>query len=1043
MSYLTIYTASAGSGKTFTLAAKYTAFLLSGDEEAHRRLLAVTFTNKATGEMKERILEKLYGIAYGQDPNDGFLKLVIENLPEPERSMGVTLLRERAKVRLSQLIHDYDHFAVETIDAFFQALLANLAHELGLAANFRIEVDDKEVIARAVDNLMKRISGAVEDLDAHNRALRHWISRFIEQRLDDNYSWKINDDVKGFARQLYADAYQLNKKSLEAFLKDNKSMREYEQRLREEERRIINDIRQEAEKVDAYIISHGDDPTNRDECYNKAFGTKNGYRWLQPTILSLKNGQIDINPSNSLLTFANSDKPAAPVVKDLLDKVIQDKYTYNSLHLSRTNINKLRLLSEIDHEIDCINEEENHFMLADTPRLLERMIGESDAPFVMERMGNRFEHVMIDEFQDTSPLQWKNFETLLINNTAQGHECLIVGDIKQAIYRFRGGDSHKLTELSAANRKTTHNLGRNFRSAEQVVLFNNALFTQVADSIGLDWATDAWQDTNRQKGGYVRIALTDGKDEEWSLEEDIAREIRLIMKEQQIPLSKIAVLLRNNKDANDLIDYFRLNHPDLTMVSSEAFLLSSSHCVQKLIAALRYLNERGSDHHDAISQAYLLRDADLPADFTEHEKELASMPLYELCEAIIKIFALSDVAGEAPFIFFFLDQVMEYLEEHTSSLRDFIHYWDEFLCKKSIPGGEVDGIRILTIHKSKGLAFHTVLIPYCNLKYEEDRTKDTVLWCDTKGEPIISELPVLPISPTKEMEDSIYKEEYLADHLSQITENLNLLYVAFTRAEHNLLVWSEVGGTTLTSGAVLQKALPSLQLPEGLAHSTTEGEHLTTYTYGDVAPVEDENRENEEEQNPLCYKPNPEPIAFNNSHAKLKFRQSTMARDFIKSLTDYDEQREAYRVQGILLHEALSRIITTEDIDRALQSMLAEGLITPQWIKAHRDFLVNRVKSAHAHEWFSPHWRVFNEQAIICPHQTRGMLTTCRPDRVITDGQRTIVIDFKFARHDSNHLNQVKRYCQLLREMGHPAVEGYLWYVYNDEVVPVTSPTLS
>lgn len=1044
MSYLTIYKASAGSGKTFTLAAKYTAYLLSGDDMAHTHLLAVTFTNKATGEMKERILRSLYTIAHGTDPNDGFLRLVREHLTGHAAQMSLDDLRKHAQKCLSDLIHDYDHFTVQTIDSFFQSLLANLAHELGLSANFRVQIDDKEVCARAVDNIMARISAEHID-NTEDLKLRHWVRDFIRRRISSDKGWDITHELKEFAKQLNSEAYISHSEQLSAAMNDMEALRQFEQSLHDEEEPLTQAIKDKAQSiVDEILVSTGcmDFETAGDQFF-KGCNPRN----CKPYLREILKGDINKAAGRDIQKFIGKGGPIAEHIQQLEELRASNACIINSYVLARRNINELRLLADIAREMDAINEEENHFMLGDTPVLFDRLIGEDDAPFVMERAGNRYEHIMIDEFQDTSPIQWNNFDKLLINNTAQGKECLIVGDVKQGIYRFRGGDWRKLTELANANPSTTHPLNTNYRSAENVIGFNNAVFMQMPHTIGVSWPNDARQEVNKQRGGYVRVRYNEPE-----LYEDVASQIRLLIKEQDLKPRQIAILLRNNHDANELIEHFRLQHPDLRLISSEAFFLRSSRAVQRLMAALRYLRDMGhkAKDKDSISQAYLEREEPLPEKFVEQRVQLARRPLYELCETIIDMFHLTECDdetssnNETPFLFYFLDQVLEYLEEHPSHLGDFISYWDDVLSGKSIPGGEPDAIRILTIHKSKGLAFHTVLIPFFDWKMDKYRPGD-ILWCETEQKPF-SHLPILPIYPSKTMANSIFSKEYEADREAQHIENLNLVYVAFTRAEHNLLVWSTSKlamqkpsiPDSLSVGDQLHRTLTDLGRLNSIALNTERDDNCETYTYGTPQPVPTEHGEHKHEScvNPFTFDAIDETVCFTPGQREFRFRQSSKAREFFTPLTDAEE---GYRHDGTLLHDIMSRIHTTDDITPALQWAQREGLATAEWVERHRGFITSRVTSPKSRDWFSSRWQVYNEQAIICPHPTRPMLTTRRPDRVITDGERTLVIDFKFARHNADHYLQVEQYCQLLREMGHQHVEGYLWYVYNNEIVEVVS----
>ena len=595
MSYLTIYKASAGSGKTFTLAAKYTAYLLSSDGTGgHTRLLAVTFTNKATGEMKERILEKLYSIAHGTDPNDGFLKKVKDYLAPDASKLPLEELRKRAAARLNEMVHDYDHFAVQTIDSFFQSLLSNLAHELGLAANFCVELNDKDVISRAVDNIMRRIAELPEAGDGtgdteevrHVRALRRWVSEFISSLIEEENRWKIADDLKGFARQLFKDAYVSNEAELREKLEDSQLLRAYEQQLRSMETGEREKMLALAQEIHDLIMERGGCGSDTEANYAAVFRTnvKSFVVYVREALA----GNLSQKMVNAVWKYVNKGGDIADKLKAYEEQREPACILVNSLKLSRTNINKLRLLGEIAREVDAINDEENHFMLAKTPILFNKL-SDTDAPFVMERAGNRFEHVMIDEFQDTSHMQWGNFDRLLLNNISQGNECLLVGDVKQAIYRWRDSDARimgrKVENQLGHIHPVTEHLGTNRRSRANIVRFNNTFFHHLIDGIQqkhtdidltdiVNYYADVQQDPKDpdDQTGCVRIVTISAAvdDEGMQLEETpdemmcrhtVAQLVELL--NTGLQQCDIAILTRRNDDIAKVADYVA-HHPEAT-----------------------------------------------------------------------------------------------------------------------------------------------------------------------------------------------------------------------------------------------------------------------------------------------------------------------------------------------------------------------------------------------------------------------------------------------------------------------------------------------
>lgn len=1065
---LIVYKASAGSGKTYTLAAEYIARLLAGDPEAFRHVLAVTFTNKATAEMKERILQRLWELGHA---GGGFMEAIRERLP----ALTEDEIRERAAKALSAIIHDYDHFRVETIDSFFQSLLSNLAHELGLAASFKVEINDKDVIGKAVDRLMEQLPERPDVLS--------WVLSYIRERIDENKRWDITREVKQLAGNLLKEKLLLHGQELETALADGQRLREYRRTLQEMADEARDHMHNAAEQLDDEVRAQegGYALFSRGSTLETYIGNILAGKPEEPksTVLAYLSA-----PENwlrkadqkkaGLMELAERLRQTLLVVEDLRERGTK---VVNSCELSIRHLNPLRLLGEIGKVMNDINEENNRFMLAKTPLLFSRLVGSDDASFVFEKAGTTFRHVMIDEFQDTSPLQWENFKKLLIENMATGNGCLLVGDAKQGIYRFRGGDWSIMERIAGEFRNGTpeiRNLGTNFRSDETVVRFNNRFFQAAAKLLDEQAAgnqeveklyADVCQESCGKPGGYVRIAIApvrrtnspaaDASSEDaWCMEDDLATQIRRLHSEG-VPYEEMAILVRYNRSAVGLLEHFAEACPDIPLVSDEAFLLSSSVAVQLLVHALRYLK----DPTDTIARAYvahryqvgILREAItwqevaergdslLPAAFTEQRNALCAMPLYELCERLIRLFDIGRIKGSDPYVAYFLDKVLSLAQDGPADIARFLDHWDEALSAKSIPSGKADGVHILTIHKAKGLAFHTVLLPHCDWDLEKDR-RDDLLWCEPHQAPYDG-LPLVPVTPGKAAIQSVYAHDYEQEHRARRIENLNLLYVAFTRARHNLLVWckaKEAATTATTMGDVISQSL-------GQEKPTGDGDNIYIYEEGcpartaPSAPLPDIQPEGQN-PNPLEIRPETEEMAFGSYDARVTFRQSNSAKEFVGLLSGEASTPQAeYIGRGKLLHKLFSAIRTPADIDRAIDEMVATGILNG---KADQEALRRFVRKRIAHPvvapWFDGSWQLFNECTILS-RDASGRPLARRPDRVMVGNGRTLVVDFKFGNPHPEHEEQVREYARLLSHMGHQGVEGYLWYVYSGEVKSVAT----
>ena len=725
-------------------------------------------------------------------------------------------------------------------------------------------------------------------------------------------------------------------------------------------------------------------------------------------------------------------------------------YTVSSCTLSLRHLDKLQLLNHIDEEVRRLNHEANRFLLTDTNALLHNLMAEGDSSFIYEKLGSSICHVMIDEFQDTSRMQWDNFRLLLAEGLSQGHDSLIVGDVKQSIYRWRNGDWTILNGLKPGNGSLNQyikmkTLAVNRRSEAFIINFNNRFFTAATEYFNTlhlkelkescqplleAYADVVQQSPKAEEKGYVKIHLLqaeEAEDYKQQTLEALGNEVRRLLAEG-IQLNDIAILVRKNKNIPPIADYFD-KELGVPIVSDEAFRLDASTVVSSLVDAVRYL----AAPQDSIARALLLSDlglwvdAPLPSELTARQEELSLMPLYELLEELYSLLALNQIQGQDAYLFAFFDAVASFLQDHSSDLADFVRYWDETLCGKTIPGGEVEGIRIFSIHKSKGLEFHTVLIPYCDWKLENE-TNNQLIWC-TPSERPYNELDLVPVTYSSSMASSTYRSAYLQERLQLWVDNLNLLYVAFTRAGKNLICWGRDGQKSTVS------ELLAAVLPEIARQGTGQwSEEDHTFEYGTPHPSIPATAQSAQTANRLLQKPDKLAVQMVSTHPAVTFRQSNRSADFIAGL---GEEEAAHRMidRGRLLHTLFASIKVLEDIDPAVDRLIAEGVIAEKETEDEIRQLVHQAFSLpEVQDWYSGKWRLFNECEIIW--QENGQLKTRRPDRVMMHDGETLVVDFKFGKPNKKYNRQVQDYMDLLVRMGaDPAsIQGYLWYV-DEEVI--------
>ena len=678
---LLLYKASAGSGKTFTLAVQYIRLLIE-DPFSYRRILAVTFTNKATTEMKERILSQLYGIATALKSSDGYLKEIM-------KSTGKTVeeIREAAGCALRNIIHDYSRFRIETIDSFFQSVMRNLARELELGANMSIELNNGDVLSDAVDSM-------IEKLDRMSPTL-YWLLEYIEERIADDKKWNVSSEIKSFGYNIFDEVYIEKGVKLREKLKDTKFIPQYRKKLQEKRESILETMKGFNEHFQEILNANGLTPAD----------LKNGARGIGSYFNKIASGKLDSDVRNTtvekcLESADNWTSKTSPykatiisLANEVLIQVLNDtekareinNRVLSSCDLSLRFLNNLQLLMRIDSEVREQNMNHNRFLLSDTNALLHNIIREGDASFVYEKIGTTIDTVMIDEFQDTSRMQWENFHLLLEESLAQKEGSMIVGDIKQSIYRWRNGDWKILAGLDKDRsfRLNSKTLDTNWRSEANIIAFNNDIFTSACNVLNERYKADEGEDCTqlldayrdvRQKTskdtekGYVKLTFLKNSEEHPYVDttmEILAEEVDSLVK-KGIKVNDIAILVRKNKSIPAIADYFDKNTP-YRVVSDEAFRLDASLAVCMLIDGLKYISEPEDRIACArLAVAYqkeiLKKDIDyntvllnnvedyLPAEFRLLRPELVLMPLYELFVILFVIFRMYIIEEQYAFL---------------------------------------------------------------------------------------------------------------------------------------------------------------------------------------------------------------------------------------------------------------------------------------------------------------------------------------------------------------------------------------------------------
>ena len=1087
---LTVYKASAGSGKTFTLASEYITLVVKNPQD-YRSILAVTFTNKATQEMKTRILSQLYGIAHSLPDSEAYYEQVRMKTGFSEQT-----IRENAAKALSLLTHHYNEFRVQTIDAFFQSVLRNLARELNLTANLRIDLNDEQVEAQAVDELINSLEEGEEVLN--------WIRDYIDKNIEDDKGWNVISQIKDFGKNIFKDFYKDHKTELDNRFSDESFCNDFITDLRERRTRILNRLNEHAKQMYKKIRDANLDNPN---LFNR------GANGLLSHIIKLTKGTPSNDPTPQYVQSCidSADKwPASKCpakeraaiielasaslcsdLKILNDYRINDWKEYQSCNLTLKHLSQLRLLHAISEAVDEINKDTNRFMLSNTQSLLCTLMKDSDTPFVFEKMGAYLKHIMIDEFQDTSTIQWNNFRKLLDNCMAQvDSHNLIVGDVKQSIYRWRQGDWKLLNNIEHEFTKEQikiEPLDTNYRSEENIIRFNNAFFKQAVlqtvkelESEEIQGATELVeaykeieQKPRKDNGkGCVRIKLfrydsKNASDYKQKILNELIENIRQLL-DQGYKQKDIAILARSKTVIPDIVDSFQNIDTNVSLVSDEAFRLDASLAVNVIIEALRLLTHP----HDKLTESKLVKlyqqqvintgkdindlfvgenstelKSFLPSGYIDKFESLSRLSLIDLVDEIYSLFSLDSLEGQSAYVCTFYDTLNEYLRDHPADIDDFIEEWEDTLSNNTIQSDEVDGIRLITIHKSKGLEYDNVLIPFCD--WELEKTNGITIWCsgDDKEKPY-GELPLIPVDYSSKMLGTVFEDDYKEEHLQNTVDNMNLLYVAFTRAGKNLFITGKKykGKTSGKSerSYIIQYVIEELakELPGAIIDDAGDNGPIS-FELGTLSTCEERVEKGKATENPFELSPKTHKLKIETFPHPVSFRQSNKSHDFIKGEDIDPSDARRYIKVGNVLHQLFSTILTEADIEPRLKELEQAGIIYNDDITSRE--LQNKISCALSNEkvknWFSPRWKLFNECTILDYDKETGDVYVHRPDRVMTDGKEMIVVDFKFGKPRDEYHEQVQRYMRLLMRMGYKQVSGYIWYVLRNEIVPTSLPS--
>ncbi|MBR9999748.1 MAG: UvrD-helicase domain-containing protein [Cyclobacteriaceae bacterium] len=1083
-----IYRSSAGSGKTYRLAADYLKLALR-NPQYYRKILAVTFTNKATYEMKARIIGNLDDLANGR-AGPGLVKLLRE-----ENGWDEVMLQEKSRQVLKAILHGYSYFSVSTIDSFFQKVLTSFARDIEIHGGFTIEFD----LDRVTDEILDMIFLDLE----RDPQLMNWLVRFTESKIEENKTWDVRLEVKNLAREIYYDRFFqyfdhpgvdiLDKEKLSFLLKDllrEKSI--FENRLRNFGKEGLQMMDRSGLNVEDLIYA------------NQGPGG---------LFVKLASG-ADFNLSTRVMSaYENKENwyskksPDKERIMAMLDAGLFELYheaiDFYNHHIRKQNtynqviklFYNLGLYSNLLENLKKYRLEHGVILISDLSRLLRIIIGENDAPYIYERVGNHFQHFLMDEFQDTSIFQWQNFKPLVKNSLAMGNYNMLVGDIKQSIYRWRGGDwqllQFQVEKDIGQSYINKERLNINWRSRINIIGYNNLLFEKLPGRIGQyyrdkqetensteftelvhsfserfaevygDAAQDVPANGSNKEGGAVSLRfISGGRRSEnripWN-EKVFDPLIEIIHKIQDrgYSLHDIAVLVRTRDEGKQVADFllgYKNLHPEspygYDVISSESLFLCSSPAINAVIGYMKLILDendslswinlhywlavlKNGSHDDnpgrIFSTVMESRNSGCSIPGDSIDGSWRSLSLIDMLERIIQKLGLEEFPFEHAYLTGLQSVILDYLSRNKSDLHSFMDWWESDGKKQSIkPAEGQNAIQILTIHQSKGLEFEMVIIPFCSWNLDH-MPNSTLLWC-RNGDDLLCKVPYYPIRYESALTGSDFYVNYLDEQSLAYMDNLNLLYVAFTRAVSGLFVFAELPSDPKrikTSGdvvfQVMEDPLFSQKIPfEKEAEDDPWGEEAFIYTHGDIPEAEGTKITSG--------------VYTVRKYKKGGWYEKISIRKQPDLFSQEDEEFHAGEKihYGILLHDLLSRIFLKDQADEVIDAEIKTGRVRMGQQEKIREMLNKLWENKKVEEWFTGKWQVKTEVPVL---PRSGQIS--RMDRVMIDGDHIIVVDFKTGMFRPEHGNQVSGYKQILQQMGYRKVEGFLLYLGTGELVSV------